>query len=190
MSDRQPASFRQSRLWGLARRLSVARILRYLDLWTRYLWRRALSAMRPAGAAEDGTAASAAAARVAGSNMGSAYGATVSSWFPLDLANARLHRALLASVAEARPELGLTREIIDLALRLKEAGDPSALVDRLAAEGVAHEAVNTALYLVLLRRLPAASERAMIASRPPRHALIAIQSGDEYRLAGRRTVPA
>jgi hypothetical protein len=44
---------------------------------------------------------------------------------------------------------------------------------------------NTALYVLLLRRLPATSELAMIASRHPRHALIA-QSGDEYRKKGRR----
>ena len=49
------------------------------------------------------------------------------------------------------------------------------------------QTINTALYMLLLRRLPAPSEMPMIATRHPRHALIAIQSGDEFRKQGRRT---
>jgi hypothetical protein len=41
--------------------------------------------------------------------------------------------------------------------------------------------------MLLLRRLPAPSEMPMIATRHPRHALIAIQSGDEFRKQGRRS---
>ena len=73
-------------------------------------------------------------------------------------------------------------------LRLKRADDLSACVDQLVGAGEAFGTINTALYILLLRRLPDASELAMIASRHPRHALIAIQSGDEYRRAGRRTL--
>ncbi len=178
------------RLFGLAGRLSLGRILRYLALWARYLWRRGLSAVSPAGGRDEGHAQAAEAALVAGAGLGSAYRVAVGSWFPLDLDNARLHQALLAGVAEARPELGLTQAVIDATLRVKQAGDLGALVDRLTEEGVPSGTINTALYLVLLRRLPDASELPMIAARHPRHALIAIQSGDEYRRAGRRTVPA
>lgn len=187
---RAQASFRQSRLVGLLRRLSLGRVLRYLDLWARYLWRRAQSALRPAGTFGQGDDVEALATMLASANMGSAYQAAVASWFPLDLGNGRLHRALLASVADARPELGLTPEIIELTSQLKQAGDLAAEVDRQTEAGVPVGTLNTALYLLLLRRLPAPSERAMIASRHPRHALIAIQSGDEYRRAGRRTLPA
>jgi hypothetical protein len=33
----------RGRLYRLAKRLSIGRVLRYLDLWARYLWRRSLS---------------------------------------------------------------------------------------------------------------------------------------------------
>jgi hypothetical protein len=49
------------------------------------------------------------------------------------------------------------------------------------------QTINTALYMLLLRRLPAPSEMPVIAARHPRHALIAIQSGDEFRKQSRRT---
>lgn len=52
-------------------------------------------------------------------------------------------------------------------------------------QGTVPPTVNAALYILLLKRLPAPSELLMIASRHLRHALIAIQSGDEYRKQGR-----
>ncbi len=63
-------------------------------------------------------------------------------------------------------------------------------VDAMVEQGDPPQTVNTALYMLLLRRLPAPSEMPMIASRHPRHALIAIQSGDEFRKQGRRTAGA
>ena len=105
----------------------------------------------------------------------------VASWFPLDLANARLHRALLASVAEARADLGVTPEILGCLAALKGADDLGECVDWMVEQGHSTQTVNTSLYILLLRRLPAASELPMIASRHPHHALIAVQSGDEYR---------
>ncbi len=89
-------------------------------------------------------------------------------------------------MVEARPDLGITPAILDCLASLKSADDLTGCVDRLVAEGASPETLNTALYLLLLRRLPAPSERAMIVSRAPHHALIAIQSGDEYRRHGRR----
>jgi hypothetical protein len=126
------------------------------------------------------------AAALAAVDLATAKRMTVASWFPLDLANARLHRALLASVASARADLGLTPEILDCIVSLKSADDLAACVEGTLEHGHSPQTVNTALYVFLLRRLPAASELAMIASRHPRHALIAIQSGDEYRKQGRR----
>jgi hypothetical protein len=108
----------------------------------------------------------------------------VASWFPLDLANTRLHRALLASIG---PDLGLTPDILDCIASLKAANDLTATVDAMAEQGAPPQTVNTALYMLLLRRLPAPSEMPMIAARHPRHALIVIQSGDESRKQGRRT---
>ena len=119
--------------------------------------------------------------------MATAKRMTVASWFSLDLANARLHRALLASVANARPDLGVTPEILDCVEGLKAADDLTATVDAMAEQGEPPQTINTALYMLLLRRLPAPPEMPVIASRHPRHALIAIQSGDEFRKQGRRT---
>jgi hypothetical protein len=108
----------------------------------------------------------------------------------LDLTNTRPHRAILTSVAEARPDLGLTPDILDCVDRLHSASDLTAIGDAEVARGVAAGTVNTALYMHLLRRLLAPSERAMIRSRHPRHALIAIRSGDEYCKQGRKALPA
>jgi hypothetical protein len=173
-------------LLTLARRLRLGRLLRYLDLWVRYLWRRGVSALwlpvAPAGA----EAGAMEAARLAQADLATAYRATVGSWFPLDLANRRLAEALLKNVAAARPELGLTSGVIAAVGQLKGADDLGACVDRLAASGEAFATINTALFIFLLRRLPDVTERAMIEARHPRHALIAIRSGDEYRRQGRR----
>ncbi len=176
----------KGRLYVLARRLSIGRVLRYLDLWGRYGWRRAGSALRGAGPAGGGDAETLA-AMLADADIATAKRLAVASWFPLDLDNARLHAAILQSVAEARAELGLTPAIRDCLARLKTGDDLTASVEEEVENGSRPETVNTALYLLLLRRLPAASERAMIATRHPAHALIAIKSGDEYLKQGRRT---
>ena len=81
----------------------------------------------------------------------------------------------------------VSSEILDCLEKLKPGGDLTATVDAMAEEGLAPQTVNTALYLLLLRRLPAPSEMPMIAARHPRHALIAIRSGDEFDRQGRRT---
>jgi hypothetical protein len=176
----------KDRLYTLAKRLSIGRVLRYVDLWARYGWRRAGSAFgsRAPAAGKDTEAL---AATLAGAEFATAKRLAVSSWFPLDLQNARLHAAILESVAVARPELGLTPEVRGCLVRLKTGGDLAAAVDAEVESGAEPETVNTALYLLLLRRLPASSERPMIASRNPLHALIAIKSGDEYMKQGRRT---
>jgi hypothetical protein len=180
-------SFGQGRLYRLAKRLSLGRLLRYGALWARYGLRRGQSAIlsRKAQGPEAGAAAQAAA--LAGADMTVAKRMAVASWFPLDLANAGLHRALLEHIGKARPELGFTPEVLDCLIRLTSTDDLTGCVDALVDEGILAETVNTALYVLLLKRLPAASEAAMIASRHPRHALIAIQSGDEFRKQGRRT---
>ena len=67
------ASLRQSRFYALARRLSLGRIVRYLGLWARYLWRRALSILNPASAGNEGHAAAAEADVVAGTDIEAAY---------------------------------------------------------------------------------------------------------------------
>jgi hypothetical protein len=176
---------RQSGLYRLAKRLSLGRLLRYFALWALYLLRRGQSALstqlrKPASGIE------AQAAALAAADLATAKRMTVASWFPLDLANARLHRALLASVAGTRADLGLTPEILDCIASLKSADDLATCVEAMVEQGRSPQTVNTALYVLLLRRLPAPSEVAMIASRHPRHALIAMQSGDEYRKQGRR----
>jgi len=176
----------KGKLHALAKRLSIGRVLRYLDLWARYGWRRAGSALRGSGAAAGGDA-EALAATLADADIAIAKHLAVGSWFPLDLENARLHAAILKSVAEARPDLGLTPAIRECLSRLKRGDDLTASVDAEVENGAKPETVNTALYLLLLRRLPASSEQAMIATRHPLHALIAIKSGDEYLKQGRRT---
>ena len=173
----------QGRLYRLAKRLSLGRLLRYSALWARYGVRRGQSALLEA----PGARVAAEAALLARANLADAKRMVVASWFPLDLANAGLHRALLASVAKARPDLGVTPEILDCVEGLKAADDLTATVDAMAEQGESPQTINTALYMLLLRRLPAPSEMPMIATRHPRHALIAIQSGDEFRKQGRRT---
>jgi hypothetical protein len=157
-----------SRLYGLAKRLSLGRILRYLDLWLRYFWRRSRSALKPSRVSSHGTGAEEQAAALAHANMASAMRIAVSSWFPLDLANKRLHRAMLLSVTETRADLGITPEIVDHLVLLKSADDLSARVDELAASGAAFSAINTALYMLLLRRLPAQTELSLRVTRGTR----------------------
>ena len=178
---------RQGRLYRLAKRLSLGRLLRYAALWTRYGVRRGQSALFTRKSQAPGARVAAEAAALARADQASAKRMVVASWFPLDLANARLHRALLASVVEARPDLGVTQEILDCVEGLKSADDLTATVDAMAEQGGSPQTINTALYMLLLRRLPAPSEMPMIATRHPRHALIAIQSGDEFRKQGRRS---
>jgi hypothetical protein len=177
---------RQSGLYRLAKRLSLGRLARYFTLWARYLLRRGQSALSTKLRREPPSGIEVQAAVLARADLATAKRMTVASWFPLDLANARLHRALLASVASARADLKLTPEILDCVVNLKSAEDLAACVEGMVEQGRSPPVVNTALYVLLLRRLPAPSELAMIASRHPRHALIAIQSGDEYRKQGRR----
>jgi len=176
----------QSGLYRLAKRLSLGRLARYFALWARYLLRRGQSALSTKLRREPPSGIEAQAAALAGADLATAKRLTVASWFPLDLANARLHRALLASVASARADLKLPPEILDCIVDLKSADDLAGCVEGMVEQGRSPQTVNTALYVLLLRRLPAPSELAMIASRHPRHALIAIQSGDEYRKQGRR----
>ena len=178
---------RQGRLYRLAKRLSLGRLLRYGALWARYGVRRGQSAFFTRQAQAPGARVAAEAAALAGADHADAKCMVVASWFPLDLANARLHRALLASVAQARPDLEVTPEILDCIEGLKSADDLTAAVDAMAEQGGSAQTINTALYMLLLRRLPAPSEMPMIATRHPRHALIAIQSGDEFRKQGRRS---
>jgi hypothetical protein len=178
---------RQGRLYRLAKRLSPGWLLRYLALWTRYGLRRGQSALLARKAQAPGGRVAAEAAALVRADLGDAKRMVVASWFPLDLANARLHQALLASVANARSDLGVTPEILDCLEGLKVADDLTATVDAMAEQGGPPQTINTALYILLLRRLPTTSEMQMIAARHPRHALIAIQSGDEFRKQGRRT---
>ena len=178
---------RRGRLYRLAKRLSLGRLLRYSALWARYGVRRGQSALLARKSQAPAARVAAETAALARAELGHAKRMVVASWFPLDLANARLHRALLASVANARSDLGVTPEILDCVEGLKAADDLTATVDAMAEQGDTTQIINTALYMLLLRRLPAPSEMPMIATRHPRHALIAIQSGDEYRKQGRRT---
>jgi hypothetical protein len=178
---------RRGRLYRLAKRLSLGRLLRYGALWARYGVRRGQSAFLARKSQAPAARVAAETAALARADLGDAKRMVVASWFPLDLANAGLHRALLASVAAARADLGLTPEILDCVEGLKAADDLTATVDAMAEQGDTPQTINTALYMLLLRRLPAPSEMPMIATRHPRHALIAIQSGDEYRKQGRRT---
>ena len=128
-------TIRQGRLSRLAKRLSVGRLLRYGALWARYGVRRSRSALltRKSQAPEARIAAEAAV--LARADLGDAKRMVVGSWFPLDLANARLHRALLASVANARPDLGITPEILDCVEGLKAVDDLTAAVDAMAEQG-------------------------------------------------------
>jgi hypothetical protein len=185
-SSAVPAS--HGRLYRLAKRLSLGRLLRYLALWAHYFSRRGQSAISGRLRKGPATAFESQAAALAKADVVTTKRMAVTSWFPLDLANAGLHRAMLASVAEARADLFVAEDVLDCVCQLKAAADLSAAVDRLVASGTSPRTINTALYLLLLRRPPDPSELPMLASRHPRHALIAILSGDQYRQTGRRIV--
>ena len=85
----------RGRLYRLAKRLSLGRLLRYLDLWARYLWRRSQSRLGSSGRSAPGIGAEAQEAALAKADMATAKRMVVASWFPVDLAKARLHRAML-----------------------------------------------------------------------------------------------
>ncbi|MGH6826017.1 hypothetical protein [Methyloceanibacter sp.] len=179
---------RQSGLYRLAKRLSLGRLSRYFALWARYLLRRGQSALSMQLQREPPSLIEAQAAALAGADLATAKRMSVASWFPLDRANAGLHRTMFASIAQVRPDLGVTPEILDCLSCLKRTDDLSNCVDAMVERGQPTQIVNTALYILLLKRFPAPSEHAMIVSRHPRHALIAILSGDEYRKQGRRVL--
>jgi hypothetical protein len=143
---------RQSGLYRLAKRLSLGRLLRYFALWALYLLRRGQSALSTQLRKEPASGIEAQAAALAAADLATAKRMTVASWFPLDLANARLHRALLASVAGARADLGLTPEILDCIASLKSADDLATCVEAMVEQGRSPQTVNTALYVLLLRR--------------------------------------
>ncbi len=184
----QPSPASRGKLYRLAKRLSLGRLLRYLALWARYFSRRGQSALSVRLRKRPATAFASQAAALAKADLVTAKRMAVASWFPLDLANARLHRALLASVGEARADLFITEDVLDCMCQLKTAGDISAAVDRLVASGAPPRTINTALDLLLLRRPLDPSELPVLTSRHPRQSLIAILSGDQYRQTGRRTV--
>src|SRR6185312_2966943 len=77
----------RGRLYRLAKRLWLGRILRYLELWVRYLWQRPRSrrATRPEDPPDDGEPVSVA---LANADMASAKRIAVLSWDPLVLENA------------------------------------------------------------------------------------------------------
>jgi hypothetical protein len=95
--------------------------------------RRGQSALSTKLRKEPATGIDARAAALAAADLATAKRMTVASWFPLDLANAGLHRALLASVAGARADLGLTPEILDCIVSLKSADDLAACVEGMVA---------------------------------------------------------
>jgi hypothetical protein len=90
----------QESLYRLAKRLNVGRILRYGDLWKRYLWRRGLSALDAARSPPAGGDAAALGAALAAADMTVAKRMAVASWFPLDLGNVGLQRRMLASLID------------------------------------------------------------------------------------------
>ena len=143
---------KQSGLYRLAKRLSLGRLARYFALWVRYLLRRGQSALSTQLRKEPASGIDARAAALAAADLATAKRMTVASWFPLDLSNARLHRALLASVAGARADLGLTPEILDCIASLKSADDLATCVEAMVEQGRSPQTVNTALYVLLLRR--------------------------------------
>jgi len=63
------ASSMQGRLYQLARRLSIGRVLRYLDFWGRYLWRRGISIVSSFRRSSPGGVAAAQAAALANADM-------------------------------------------------------------------------------------------------------------------------
>jgi hypothetical protein len=101
---------RQSGLYRLLKRLSLGR---HFALWARYLLRRGQSALSTKLRRGPPSGVEAQAAAPADADLATAKRITVASWFPLDLANARLHRALFTSVNSARDDLKLTPEILD-----------------------------------------------------------------------------
>jgi hypothetical protein len=128
-------TIRQGKLFRLAKRLSLGRLLRYGALWARYGIRRSQSALLTRKSQAPGARIAAEAAVLARADLGHAKRMVVGSWFPLDLANARLHRALLALVAKARLDLGVTPEILDCVEGLKAADDLTATVDAIGRAG-------------------------------------------------------
>jgi hypothetical protein len=128
-------TIRQGRLYRLAKRLSLGRLLRYGALWARYGVRRGQSVLLSRKSQAPGARVAAEATVLARTDLGDAKRMVVASWFPLDLANARLHRALLASVAKARLDLGVTPEILDCVEGLKAADDLTATVDAIGRAG-------------------------------------------------------
>jgi hypothetical protein len=70
----------QERLYRLAKRLNVGRILRYGDLWTRYLWRRGLSAVDAARSRPAGGDAATLGAALAAADIDAAKRMAVASW--------------------------------------------------------------------------------------------------------------
>jgi len=128
-------TIRQGKLFRLAKRLSLGRLLRYGALWARYGIRRSQSALLTRKSQAPGARIAAEAAVLARADLGHAKRMVVGSWFPLDLANAGLHRALLASVAAARADLGLTPEILGSVEGLKAADDLTATVDAIGRAG-------------------------------------------------------
>ena len=135
----------QGRIYRLAKRLSLGRLLRYGALWARYGVRRGQSALLSRKSQAPGAGIAAEAAVLARADQGDAKRMVVASWFPLDLANARLHRGLLASVANARPDLGVTPEILDCVEGLRAADDLTATVDAMAEQGAPPQTINTPL---------------------------------------------
>ena len=132
-------------------------MLRYGALWARYYWRRIESAAPSHARGEDGSGNGDGVDSILGAAPEDAKRLAVASWFPLDLTNTSLHLAILSSIADARAELGLRPAVLACLARMKAAPDLTHCVDKLSADGETPETINTALYLLLLRRLPAPS---------------------------------
>jgi hypothetical protein len=91
------ALFMQSRLYRVAKLLRIGRVLRYVDLWLRYLLRLSESAIGLHHASPSGADAESQAASLASLDMQSAVRMTIGSWFPIDFTDAR-QRTLLIDV--------------------------------------------------------------------------------------------
>ena len=83
----------QGRLYRLAKRLSIERLLRYLALWARYVW-RGQNALVTCLRREPATDIAGPAAALGRANLATAKRMAVASWFPRDLANAGLQGAI------------------------------------------------------------------------------------------------